>query len=95
MLPWTNFPPPAEWIWAMPLAVPRQILILDSQSSGVRPLSLCPVIMVEMIMKTDKGGRGVMSFPVVRVITICMGRQDLFSTSYSFTGAIRVQIIFI
>ncbi len=53
MLPWINFPPPAEWMWAMPLAVPRQIFTLDSQSSGL--LSLFPVIILEVNVKTDDG----------------------------------------
>lgn len=55
MLPWINFPPAAEWIWAIPLAVPRQIFTLDSQSSGVGLLSLFPAITVEMNVKTQEG----------------------------------------
>ena len=43
MFPWANFPPAAEWIWAMPLAHPREILSLDSQSGGPCPVSLFPV----------------------------------------------------
>lgn len=43
MLPWVNLVPPTEWMWAMPLAAPREILTLVSQSSGVLPLPLLPV----------------------------------------------------
>lgn len=42
IFPWMNFPLLPEWIWAMPLAVPREIFTLDSQSSGF-PVSLFPV----------------------------------------------------
>ncbi|KAJ7004195.1 hypothetical protein NC653_009158 [Populus alba x Populus x berolinensis] len=42
MFPWTNFPPFSAWIRAMPLAAPIAILILVSQSRGIRSPPLFP-----------------------------------------------------
>lgn len=51
MFPWVNFPPPAEWMWATPLAAPRQIFTLDAQSSAF-PVSHLPVVI--RTQKCDK-----------------------------------------